>query len=558
MRLLLAATLTLGAAAPALAANADSAVTRWSGGDWTVWRIDRPATGPRLTEYPDIRLRAGDVVTFDMGGCVQRRSGGRRPVVWLPGAPGPAPLAAVLRQPITIPESAGPDSRPLRLAGGACASPTEPYVFVAVKSVPAADAAPAPMDLVGSGSTDENGVALNPKWGLQVTAPGSVPDVPQICFSVPGWFDNPLCSTQHPGIDVASGLRLLICAIGTNTPIPGHVNWSPSTFEGPLYWDSFDFFDGDYNVQLVPPTQNGLTARNSVSIKGEFDSRETINQFVTPWWIVFRLLPDEFKKILIDGKPAIMSGFTGVDCEHGCPSEIHPVWVLAIHVQDNPQDDVWAVFMRNWGNEGFCSDSQHEVNWANNRFTLTLPWRAGATSVGLGFGTLFFGNMGGISGAWGSVPGDKVNLSFTLPPPSFRGIVHGELHLRWTGGALGPTANGDAPSTRPVAVEGEDQGSEAEALVRDLVTRLTPEQRKSLERRLGGVPASFDSVPVLLRRAPSRIEEAAPSAPPSVTSRPDHARTAEDERRLQALLDAFGGHVPGPIGEALERQPEKP
>jgi hypothetical protein len=558
MRLLLAAILALGAARPALAGDTAGAVTRWSGGQWTVWRIDRPATGPRLTEYPEIRLRAGDVVTFDMGGCVPRRSGGRRPVVWLPGAPGPAPLAAVLRQPITVPESAGPDSRPLRLAGGACASPTEPYVFVAVKSVRAADAAPAPMDLVGSGSTDENGVALNPQWGLQVTEPGSVPDVPQICFTVPGWFDNPLCSTQHPGVDIAAGLRLLICAIGTTTPIPGHVNYFPSTYEGPLFWDSFDFFDGDYNVQLVPPTQNGLTSHNPVSLKGEFDSRETIDHFGTPWWVVFRLVPDAIKKILIDGKPAIMSGFTGVDCEHGCPSELHPVWVLAIHVHDDPADDVWAVFVRNWGNEGFCSDAQHEVNWAGNRFTLTLPWRAGATSARLGPGTVFLANDAGISGSWRSVPGEKVNLTFTLPAPSSRAIVHGELHLGWSGGALRPTA-GDSSSTRPVEVEREGQGGHAEALVRDLIMRLTPEQRRSLESRFTGGPRSFDSVPVPLKRARSGIEEAtAASAPPSVTSRPDPARTAEEERRLRALLDAFGGRVPGPIGEALEGRPEKP
>jgi hypothetical protein len=53
-------------------------------------------------------------------------------------------------------------------------------------------------------------------------------------------------------------------------------------------------------------------------------------------------------------------------------------------------------------------------------------------------------------------------------------------------------------------------------------------------------------------------EARAPVVPPSVTSRPDPVRTAEDERRLRALLAAFRGRVPGPLGDALAREPEKP
>ena len=69
MRLL---ALVLAGAAPTLAASTQSAVTRWRGGDWTVWRIDGLATDRRLTEYADITLRAGGVVTLDAGGGVSR------------------------------------------------------------------------------------------------------------------------------------------------------------------------------------------------------------------------------------------------------------------------------------------------------------------------------------------------------------------------------------------------------------------------------------------------------------------------------------------------------
>jgi hypothetical protein len=434
----------------------------------------------------------------------------------------------------------------------ACAGRPDAYVFVAVRRVEAV-ASPAPMDLVWEG-TDVNGVAANPKWGLQVTDPGTLPDVVQICFSVPGSFDNPLCSTQHPGIDTPIGLRHLICSIGATNPIPGHVNWYPGTFEGPIYWDSVSFVDRDDNVRLIPFEKNALTTQNAENIKGEFDSRETTVHFATPWWTSFRRAGPRGRKSLIDGKPSIISGFTSVDCEHHCVSELHPLWVLAIHVQDDPADDVWAVFMRNWGNEGFCSSGQHEVNWPGDRFTLTLPWRTGATEVELGGATQFLANVEGISGLWGDVPNEKLTLTFALPPPSDRARVHGELHLRWNG----PTVRAGAGEGAPAAPAAwDEQGGEAEALVEELLARLPSEKRAALDRQLAPSRTLLDTVPVLLQHG-AAPEAGASVVPPSVTSRPDPARTAEDERRLRALLAAFRGRVPGPIGDALDREREKP
>jgi hypothetical protein len=426
-------------------------------------------------------------------------------------------------------------------------------VFVALRRVEA-DVSPSPMDLVWD-DTDVNGVAANPKWGVQITEPGTLPDVAQICFSVPGYFDNPLCSTQHPTIDKPGGLHRLICAIGATTPVSGHVNWYPGSFDGPIYWDSFSWSDFDVNVEMVPPEQNALTLHNPDRIKGEFDARETLLHFSTPFWTAFRRGGNLARRDLIDGKPAIISGFTGVDCEHNCRSELHPVWVLAIHIKDDPDDDVWAVFMRNWGNEGFCSGSQHEVNWPRERFTLTLPWRGGASAVDLGDTTQFLANVEGVSGFWRDVPNEQVTLTFALPPPSDRARVHGELHLRWTGATL-RAAGGAGASLRPA--EWEEQGGEAEALVEGLLARLPAEKRAAFEREVAPQRSVLDAVPVVLQRGTSVTEEAAASAAASVTSKPDRARTAEDERRLQALLAAFKGRVPGPVGEALERQREKP
>ena len=210
-------------------------------------------------------------------------------------------------------------------------------------------------------------------------------------------------------------------------------------------------------------------------------------------------------------------------------SELHPVWVLAIHVKDDAADDVWAVFVRNWGNEGFCSSAQHEVNWPGDRFTLTLPWRTDATAVDLDGATQFLANVEDISGSWGDVPNEMVTLTFSLPPRCDRARVHGELHLRWDG-PTAPAAAGVSGGPPPAP----------------------------LDRELAAGPIPLDSVPVVLQRGAPNLEKTAASPAASVTSRPDPARTAEDERRLQALLATFRGRVPGPIGDALNREREKP
>jgi hypothetical protein len=427
----------------------------------------------------------------------------------------------------------------------------------AAPALAATDDTPAPMDLVWD-ATDVNGVAVNPKWGLQVTDPGALPDVPQLCFVQPdGPFDSSLCSTQVVSVDRPAGLRKLICSIGKTTSLPGHANWYPGTFEGPIYWDSLSFADRDNNVRLIPAEKNALTANNPDNIKGEFDSRETTNHFATPWWARFRRARTAVKKVMIDGKPSIISGFTSVDCEHHCVSELHPTWVLAIHVKDDPDDDVWAVFMRNWGNEGFCSSAQHEVSWPRDRFTLALPWRAGAAAVELDDdATRFLASAEGVSGWWRDAPDQAVTLTFALPPPSARTRVHGELHLRWSG----PTVRSDGRTRAKAAApaEWEEQGGEAEALVEGLLARLPAHKRATLEREAAPPALTLDRMPVVLEHGSPDVEEPAAAASASVVSRPDASRTFEDERRLRALLAAFRGRVPGPVGEALEHRREKP
>jgi hypothetical protein len=408
--------------------------------------------------------------------------------------------------------------------------------------------AQAPMDLLGIGLWDVNGIVRNPRWGLQQTIPGSIPDPVQLCIPLPGRFSNPACTVQATTLDTASWVNGLICSIGSTTPIAGHVNWRPATYDGPIFWVEQAWADRDYNIDLVPPNGNGLTRAAGSAIKGEFDARETVNHFTHPWWVAFRDAVDsgnEAARAMIDGKRAIVVGLAGTDCEHDCGTELHPVWALAIQTRSDAFEDRWAIFMRNWGNEGYCSRYQHYLLTGGNRLSVSLPWRAGASAVST-TGTQFFANMTGISSSWSAVPGQRVDLSFNLPPPSSRGRVHGELILRWTGARVAaPEKLEDV--ARP---EREEREGSAEARIAALAEGLTTEQRAVYEKALGSDSRTRDRGALPVRFEPA-AEKALPVTP-IVLSVPDPQKVAEDNRRLEALRKAYGGKLPGPVGEALE------
>jgi hypothetical protein len=131
------------------------------------------------------------------------------------------------------------------------------------------------------------------------------------------------------------------------------------------------------------------------------------------------------------GAFAIVTGLVGLDCEHDCGSELHPVWALAMNVQPSADDDLWVFFVRNWGNEGFCGTDHHFVDFPNNRYTFRLPWKSGKKSVD--FTPQFHAyHIQGPQPSIMPVPGQGVFVTFTLDAPREDGSMwDGELHLQW-------------------------------------------------------------------------------------------------------------------------------
>src|SRR5207253_6697629 len=215
------------------------------------------------------------------------------------------------------------------------------------------------------------------------------------------------------------------------------------------------------------------------------------------------------------GAFAIVTGLIGLDCPHSCASELHPVWAMAIRVKSDPGDETWAVFVRRFGNEGFCSDQQHYLDdLANDTYTFRLPWREGATDVGVNPSTVFESRFGQATGGLAVAKNQGVLLSFTMavpPSPLVPGeMVNGELHLKWTvppGGTIRPPLGGMMTVTErrrslpPTAQQRED---EPEERVARLLATMTSAQRLMMATKAPEPPVVRQKVALRLS-APRQI-----------------------------------------------------
>jgi hypothetical protein len=303
-----------------------------------------------------------------------------------------------------------------------------------------------------------------------------------------------------------------------------------ATWQGTLFWESWSSpvtDDDDYNVNLVPLGGEGLTVSSGGHIHAEFDSDETIDNFNSLWWRSFHgavLRGDADARAMIDGKFAIVIGLAGLDCEHSCSMELHPVYGLAIHVNDDPLDDTWAIFVRNWGNEGYCSQHQHPLNTNEIAFLIPQP---SATAVQLNPASTFQNNSTVVAISPPSlVPGKGAVVRFELPDPQKQESLNGELHLTWTlaPGASRVSVAGGAARPIPSGLHVPD----AEEWMEELDKQLSTEARRAILAKV--------KRPITLPKPPRA---------PSVGSLVDPRKAARDLRRARAMCDAFEGKIPG-------------
>jgi len=348
----------------------------------------------------------------------------------------------------------------------------------------------APLDLWWE-AVDENYLPLNPDWWThQHTDANASPPEPRHPNSNEkkgcdrfrekgGMLVNGMsrqCTTWDPDVDKAN-IKSLFCYLASlpSSAIKGHANWAAVTYKGQIYFDVANnglnngglleghgpIEDGDYDWLLVTEEDRGLSTGSvedskravdkdrlpkGVNALGmEFSSRETIDQFgETGWWHDFRKKVDgntDDARKLVWGKDAIVIGLIGFDNEHGAYAtgarvELHPVWGLAIRDDNNKDEVIWAIFARNWGNEGSCSNGwdktgsnwQHYLPLRENKMTFFLPGALTDSSVV----TPMFppANPDGSPRYELKRMPDGILLTIDLGEPEAKKLFWGELHIR--------------------------------------------------------------------------------------------------------------------------------
>lgn len=390
-------------------------------------------------------------------------------------------------------------------------------------------------------------------------------------------------------MDLPVGVNADLCHIKKtidNFPWPfetgsfvGHVNWFPVTVEGRASWGDHGAFpvgDDDYTFTFYSDEEgyNPLSVNGRDGLHVEFDSDETIDHFKSDGWVKFRDAVNSVictqvgeRSVCVPNKKAaaklfdghtILTGMFGLDGEHDMKAELHPLFAMATR-RASPQDptdadEVWLMFVRNRGDEGFCSSRLWDAGFED--YTFHLPWIPGMTSVEVNWSKTQFEGTDGTSGPTVAVlrppvlPIDTqklgVYVTFHLGPAASSPFIDGVLHLAWTG----PVVTERRTSSVPRRAAGGDAAGgfdEAEHMIQAVVNQLTPAQRQEIEKarvavarpavhRLPpGTVARITAAPSIARIARLRAINAGPAA----------AKANRDAARVRALCLATHDAPPG-------------
>ncbi|MGB6984902.1 MAG: hypothetical protein WBD74_02870 [Candidatus Aquilonibacter sp.] len=590
-----------------------------------VVNIGQPNVKQAVTQYSQITFAPGDSVVVAAEGCVQTGGTGstwKRYVnpsgsnsdhlyfgeIWIPGATGVlVPIAGVIGKTLSVPSGASNVGLFLRLgysddnysdngyyshdngtenqcagSGGGPASVTLTITHNGSTGTQTGDVAP--FDLFWT-QVDANAIPLQARWGEQLNHdrdPANHPtglagdDTCGTPWKVP-------CTTQGPSLDRASFPNSWFSCDHQGGPLNGHVKWGPGTYSGALSWESKSspVLDDDYSINLSTTNDDGATEGRPQGYHTEFDSDETIDNFTSSWWNTLHHAVDNENTFptpedLLNDKFAIVTGLIDLDCAHPCSGELHPVYAMAIRYIGDTNYEQWAIFVRNWGDEGGCSSDDHQLLLDNNQYTIVLPWPPNATSVAFGSATEFETNNSSTSISVVNVtPGVGTELTFNLPSPDKHALIDGLLELNYTLPA------GPSPKPTPTPKTGKIVSTTSTALTHvvepalyanianvdeDALPPMTAGQLKIYQSQLPAASLSPDrlrlKIPashVLSTTAWLSLRRQPAKAVPRVEALPDSAKLARDTARIHAVYAAFGGAVPGlgplPAGPGITAHP---
>jgi hypothetical protein len=459
-----------------------------------------------------------------------------------------------------------------------------------------------------SNSVDPNGLPYNPQWSWQ-QVPANQGQIPStsLCHefseraSILGlptvgmvpYFSDCTDQTDLNSVDEPDGFNATICGWGKGGPFMsgsfvGHLNWFPVTVEGQASWgDHSAWRDDDYTFTFNSDEQgNPLSVNGRPGMHVEFDSDETIDHFKSDEWTAFHQAVDnngtDLAKQLFDGH-TILTGMSGLDGEHDLKSELHPLYAIAT-LRDNYENtlghDVWLIFVRNRGDEGYCSSQLWDAGFED--YTFRLPWVTGMTAVEADWSDTQFEGTEGTSGPTVSAidPPAKasgVYVTFHLGPASSTPFIDGALHLIWTGqpvrpSGLPPINGGSAASRLPrartstslpaMAAGGEDD--EVEQKIEAAVKQLSPDQRAEVAKARAVAPGAQVATHRLGPGGPVKTITAPPpimriSRLHAIKAGPATIKTERDAVQMRALCaaanNAPSGLPPGVCKSAVRQVP---
>jgi hypothetical protein len=411
------------------------------------------------------------------------------------------------------------------------------------------------IDRNGSPQWDPNGLPLNPLWSWQLQS-GNQGNTPSedLCHkftkvglvldtrvqppilrpaTVPSFPD---CTDQTDlnNVDQPSGVNAAACFLYKHDLLLresfiGHVNWFPLTVEGHAGKPNHEIVDDDYTFTFIIDTKvKPLSVNGSDALHVEFDSDETIDNFKSDEWVALhRAVDGDGDALKLFAGQAILTGMFGLDGEHELKAELHPLYAIATELDANnsPQDDDWLMFVRNRGDEGFCSSSLWDAGFED--YTFHLKWRDGMTDVNVNWSKTQFEGTDGTSGPTigkilpSDTAGDTagVYVTFHLGPAGSAPFRDGALHLIWTGPRIA--------QPKPLETSGDasiEEADEIEQAVGAAVNQLPAEQLREIEKALPAnerpvvrtAPLAGGAIPVLttppsVRIAPLRAINAGPA-----------------------------------------------
>jgi hypothetical protein len=433
-----------------------------------------------------------------------------------------------------------------------------------------------------SKSTDENGFMLAPQFYGNYGGPDTKQlEATSDCknFEYKNWlfvrYGVKSPCTQQSSFDVPPHIITECLAAPGFGQLHGHVNWAPATFVGKLRPQG-NSADRDFDLQLF--TLDDLDRRTRFADSSRDFGRvgpiltsdsQPIGDYKDALWLEFASYEtynvtnpndkdpkpagyDTWANLLKKANPkavtdhtAVATGLLNLDCVHDCHTELHPVFAMAVRTKREDEDsgvvndDPWAIFVRNAGNEGDCSADEHYLNRDSYTFFLPAPFGTVAGKIPTvnaetNFSAKVYGvielpdktkvdgntkvdsliRVDGITWKLHASPGGSsgVYVTFSFAPQACRSLysqerilISGVLHLNW---GTNPDSSREAsattdqklsPVTRIDDTDQQETTCAGDILAGIEATKITDNEKESARLHDRNSPQTFSHLPELIK-----------------------------------------------------------